>query len=125
MKIKMLTTMACPERCVSAGKTIDLPEAEALVLIEGGYAEPLNKVPAFKANKPAEAEGVEKSESALNSPTESSVDGVSVSGLCKQLNVPFQTLKARLNNEHGVKVEKGTDLVPKEVAEKLTTKNNE
>ena len=53
MEVKMITTMAGPDGTVNAGRTVELPDAEAQALLDGGYAELVGNKPA--AEDPAAA----------------------------------------------------------------------
>ncbi|MBQ6621526.1 MAG: hypothetical protein IJH75_01665 [Mogibacterium sp.] len=52
MKIKMLTLMASPSGVVKPGASIDIDKAEAVRLIAGGFAEPLEPLEPEKEEKP-------------------------------------------------------------------------
>jgi hypothetical protein len=51
MRVKMLTTYAGPAGSCAPGKTIDLPEAQAKGLIDGGYAELVGETGAEKPRR--------------------------------------------------------------------------
>lgn len=52
MQIRMKSIAAGPEWSAQPGQSIDLPEAEARQLVEGGYAEDLDAAPVETADDP-------------------------------------------------------------------------
>ena len=68
MKVKLRTTYASPKITAVSGSVIDVPEKEAVALVEGGFAEYCkeSKVEAAvkKPQKPAKAKDSKKVEAA-------------------------------------------------------------
>lgn len=54
MKIRMLTLAAGPDGVLQPGQEVDLPGEQARALIEGGYAEAVEKIRETAAVEPPE-----------------------------------------------------------------------